>query len=85
MADEPGAVDVDERRDPPPQPVTRPPVIVSGARLSPLQQAWSDYVDHTTRCDHCRDVDRDRCETSEELYRAYRAHEDAACRGVAGA
>jgi hypothetical protein len=85
VADPDWSVDVDERRDRPPDAVTRPPVIVSGARLSPLQQAWSRYVDHTTNCDHCRDIDRGRCETSEGLYRKYRDHEDAAVRGVAGA
>ncbi|MFD9465306.1 hypothetical protein [Streptomyces sp. NPDC060027] len=75
---------MEERRDQPPDAVTRPPVIVSGARLSPLQQAWSRYVAHTTRCDHCRDVDRGRCETSERLYVEYQAHDEAAYRGVAG-
>ena len=75
MADEPGAVDVDERREQPPEAVTRPPVIVSGAKLSPLQEAWSDYVDHAIACADCRHIGRARCETSETLYRAYRAHE----------
>lgn len=73
-----------EPRDPQPDPGTHPPAIASVAgRLSPLQQAYSRYVRHTNRCDHCRDVDRGRCERSETLWRAYRAHEDAAYRGIA--
>lgn len=75
---------MEERRDPQPEPGTRPPVIASAAgRLSPLQQAYSRYVTHTTRCGHCRDIDRGRCEDSETLWRAYRGHEDAAYRGIA--
>lgn len=75
---------MEERRDQPPAQGTRPPVIASAARLSPLQEAWSRYVTHTTDCEHCRDVDRGRCERSETLWRAYRGHEDAAYRGIAG-
>lgn len=72
---------MDERRDPPPKPVTRRPVIASGAgKLSPLQQAWSRYVDHTTTCAHCRDIDRGRCEDSTRLWNAYRAQGDEAYR-----
>lgn len=68
---------MDERRDPPPKPVTRPPLISSAAgNLSPLQQAYSRYVTHTTKCDRCRDIDRGRCEDSERLWRAYRAMGD---------
>ena len=74
---------MDERRDNPPDGVTRPPVLVSGARLSPLQQAWSRYVTHTTACDTCRDVDAGSCEMSETLYRTYRAIGDEACRRIA--
>ena len=73
---------MDERRDTPPEPVTRPLVIVAG-RLSPLQQAYSRYVTHTTRCGHCRDIDRGRCEDSERLWQDYRAQEDEACQRMA--
>ncbi|MFB7244675.1 hypothetical protein ACFCYX_19705 [Streptomyces populi] len=63
---------MDEVRDQPPPAVTRPPVIVAGAaRLSPLQEAWSDYVDHTTSCADCRHIGRGRCEESDRLYREY--------------
>jgi hypothetical protein len=51
--------------------------------LSPLQQAWSRYVTHTTRCGQCRDIDRDRCETSERLYREYHQYADDAYRRLA--
>jgi len=64
---------VDERREQPPEAVTRPPVIVSGARLSPLQEAWSDYVDHAIACADCRHIGRARCETSDRLYGEYQA------------
>jgi hypothetical protein len=72
---------VDERRDQPPDPVTRPPVIVSGAaRLGPLQEAWSKYVDHAIAiaCADCRHIGRDRCEESDRLYGAYRELDQAA-------
>jgi len=75
---------VDERREPPPEPVTRPPVIVSAARLSPLQQAYSRYVTHTTECPGCRDIDSGRCEESERLWHAYRAQGDEAYRRLSG-
>ncbi|MFJ7963101.1 hypothetical protein [Streptomyces sp. NPDC096324] len=64
---------MDERREQPPGAVTRPPVIVSGARLSPLQEAWSKYVDHAIACADCRHIGRGRCEESDGLYRAYQA------------
>jgi hypothetical protein len=71
---------VDERREPPPKPVTRRPVISTRAKLSPLQQAWSRYVDHTTNCDGCRNIDSGRCEVSERLWNLYHAHTDEAYR-----
>lgn len=69
---------MEERRDRPPEPGTRPAVIVGGAQLSPLQQAWSRYVDHTTTCPGCRDIDSGRCDQSERLWRDYQAHGAAA-------
>lgn len=72
---------MEERRDGPPEPVTRPPVITSGAgTLSPLQQAYSAYVTHATNCDSCRDIDSEACETAGDLWRAYRAIGDDAYR-----
>lgn len=71
---------MDERREPPPKPVTRRPVISTRAKLSPLQQAWSRYVDHTTNCDGCRNIDSGRCEVSERLWNLYHAHTDEAYR-----
>ncbi|MER5875404.1 hypothetical protein ABT119_05685 [Streptomyces sp. NPDC001910] len=65
---------MDERRDQPPPAVTRPPVIASGAaRLTPLQEAWSDYVDHAIACADCRHIGRQRCEESDRLYGEYQA------------
>lgn len=72
-----------EPRDQPPTPGSYPPVVAS-ARLSPLQEAWSRYVTHTTTCGHCRDIDRGRCERSETLWRAYQAHDEQAYRGITG-
>jgi hypothetical protein len=72
---------MEERRDGPPEPVTRPPVITSGAgTLTPLQQAWSAYVTHATTCDECRDLDRSACDTAGDLWRAYQAIGDDAYR-----
>lgn len=72
---------MDERRDSAPPAVTRPPVIASGAgTLSPVQQAYSDYVGHATHCAHCRDVDRGACEDAGRLWRAYHDLSDEAYR-----
>jgi len=75
---------MDERRDEQPPPVTRPPVIASTAsRLSPLQEAWSAYVGHATHCPKCRSRDAGRCDTAEQLYRAYDEQGDSATRRLA--
>jgi len=73
MADE-GAVDVDDSRSTPgPAGRTRAPIAAAGSRLSPVQEAWSAYVDHSLRrCDTCRAVDGTPCSRAEELYRAFR-------------
>jgi len=72
---------MEERRDGPPPAVTRPPVIASGTgKLSPLQQAYSAYVTHATNCADCRNIDHGACETAGELWRAYQAIGDDACR-----
>lgn len=62
---------MDERRDPQPDAGTGPPVIASVAKLSPIQQAWSDYVDHATNCGQCRSLDGGRCGDAERLHGAY--------------
>lgn len=83
VADE-GAVDMEERRDQPPPPVTRRPVIPSVAgRLSPVQEAWSDYVRHGLSCEHCRSLDTVRCREAERLHGAYGDAEKAAFQRLA--
>ncbi|MET9150108.1 hypothetical protein ABZX82_02320 [Streptomyces griseoflavus] len=74
-----------ERKDPEPTAERRPTLIVAAAsRLSPVQQAWKRYVDHSLYvCDTCRRVDGSPCGTAEELYRTYRAQADAAFDEVA--
>jgi hypothetical protein len=72
---------MEERRDQQPPPVTRPPVIASTAsRLSPVQEAWGAYVEHTTHCDNCRSLDGGRCAESDTLYRSYRQADSDAYR-----
>jgi hypothetical protein len=77
VADE-RTVDVDERRDPPPEPGSGPPVIASVAKLSPIQQAWSDYVDHGLKCPKCRTLDAGPCGEAERLHSAFQAAGDTA-------
>jgi hypothetical protein len=82
MADE-RSVDVDDSRDSPGAAGRgRAPIAAAGSRLSPVQEAWSAYVDHSLRrCDTCRAADGTPCDTAEELYRAYRVlSADAAAR-----
>lgn len=74
---------MDERRDTPPPPESRAPVIASaGSRLSPVQQAYAHYVDHATRCPACRDIDQE-CGDAEALWRAYRVQGDQAYQRLA--
>lgn len=79
MADE-RSVDVDDSRDSPGAAGRgRTPIAAAGSRLSPVQEAWSAYVDHSVRqCGTCRAVDGTPCDTAEELYRTYRALSTAA-------
>lgn len=80
MADE-RRVDVDERREPEPEPVTRPTAKGAGVgKLTPLQQAWSRYVTHWRGCDTCKDVDAGACSTAEGLWRSWNLLGDHACR-----
>lgn len=71
---------MDERRDPEPTTGRRPPV-AAGIRLSPVQEAWSAYVEHSLHsCPVCRRVDGSPCEEAEGLYRAYQRRADDACK-----
>jgi len=66
------SVDVDEPKSPEPPAGRRPTGVPPSVRLSPLQEAWRAYVEHTLYlCDTCRRVDGSPCETAEGLYRAY--------------
>lgn len=63
---------MNEPTDPAGEPDSRPPVIAVGtAGLSPVQQAWSDYVEHATRCPLCRSTGAGKCEEAERLHHAY--------------
>ena len=68
-----------ERREPPAQRGTHPP-IATNARLSPMQEAWSAYVDHALHCPTCRSRDTGQCDDAEELHRAYQGQAGAAFR-----
>lgn len=57
--------------------------ISAGAGPPATQQARNAYVTHTTGCRVCRDIDRDRCSTGEELWRAWNTACDAAFRQLA--
>lgn len=76
---------MDERRDPPPQPVTHRPVIPSIAgRLSPVQEAWGAYVQHGLKCGPCRSLDGGRCEEAVMLYGVWQAVDKAAHERLTG-
>lgn len=66
---------MDERRDKQPQPepgAQPPPLIASGtSRLSPVQEAWGAYVDHSLHCDMCRSRDAGSCGEASRLHRVY--------------
>lgn len=54
-------------------------------RLSPMQEAWRAYVEHTLYlCDTCRRVDGSPCKPAEGLYRTWRDVAEAATRQVWG-
>lgn len=64
---------MDERREPPPRPTDCTPIPVGRARLSPVQEAWGAYVEHTLyRCDTCRRVDGSPCVEAERLHAAFK-------------
>ena len=63
---------MDERREPPPRPTDRAPIPAGRARLSPVQEAWGAYVEHSLRlCPACRRVDGSPCADAEALYAEY--------------
>ncbi|MFJ3283668.1 hypothetical protein ACIPMW_00130 [Streptomyces sp. NPDC086669] len=63
---------MDERREPPPEATDRAPIPTGIARLSPVQEAWSAYVNHSLhQCPTCRRVDGSPCEKAERLYGVY--------------
>ena len=61
---------MDEVRDTPAEPETRPPAFIATTRLSPLQEAYGAYTAHTLDCNRCRDVDQ-QCDEAGLLWRAY--------------
>lgn len=60
---------MDERRDTPPGPGSRAPI---STKLSPVQAAHADYSTHTADCQRCGDIDRDRCEQGDRLWKAWK-------------
>ena len=73
-----GAVDVDQPTNPPPEPGSGRRIVSVGGNLSPMQQAWSDYVGHGLKCPRCRSLDAGRCGDAERLHRDYREISDEA-------
>ncbi|MGA5767467.1 hypothetical protein ACPC36_08285 [Streptomyces pseudogriseolus] len=54
-------------------------------RLSPMQEAWRAYVEHTLYlCDTCRRVDGSPCSPAEDLYRTWRRVAEESMREVWG-
>jgi hypothetical protein len=79
------SVDMDESREQPPAPEASPPEIPQPAgQPSPVQQAQRAYGKHCTACTRCRDVDRNRCDDGQQLYRAWIGACDDAYRQIAG-
>ena len=56
---------------------------IPGSRPSPVQAAQNAYARHVGRCSQCRDVDRDRCEDGQKLWRAWESACDEAYRQLA--
>jgi hypothetical protein len=67
---------------PTPSAADPPRQAVSRAELTPLQQAYSDYVQHALACDTCRNVDGERCAPADALWQVYRRESDEAYRGL---
>lgn len=63
---------MDERRDPQPaEGSARQPAVAGVARLSPVQQSYSDYAAHALACATCRDIDMPTCPDAKELWAEY--------------
>ena len=63
----------------PPEAGTRTnPLPAPAARPTPMQRAHTAYSRHATTCPRCRDVDRDRCQDGQQLWRAWNAACDEA-------
>lgn len=71
-----------ERREQP-APAGRWPAIAAATRLSPVQEAYAEYVRHAIRCEACRDIDRT-CLAGEALHKGWRVQADAAFDRLAG-
>ena len=88
MADERSSADMDQPTDPAAQhqtgATTRPALIASATRLSPMQEAYGGYTRHALGCPACTDVDSGRCSEGEQLWRDYHEISDQAYRKLAG-
>lgn len=71
---------MDERRDVPARPGSRLPI---STKLSPVQAAHGDYSAHLASCQRCADIDRGRCDTGEQLWKAWKRACDDAYRRLA--
>lgn len=73
------------------EPTEAPPPAESGAEAiprlasqpSPVQLARGAYVSHARTCPKCRDIDRNRCEAGQELWRGWERVCDEAYRQLA--
>jgi hypothetical protein len=74
---------MNERRDPQPDPGSDGRIVSAAGRLTPIQQAWSDYVTHGLKCPRCRSIDAGKCDDAERLHRAYQEQGDQAYQRLA--
>lgn len=75
---------MDDSRDQPAGQGSSKTPIAAAVKLSPVQQAWGDYVDHARACAVCRSVDGGKCGEAERLYRAYQDVDADAYRRLSG-
>jgi hypothetical protein len=76
---------VDEPKSPEPASGRRQTGLPPSVRLSPMQEAWRAYVEHTLyHCDTCRRVDGSPCPPAEDLYRTWRRVAEESIRKVWG-
>lgn len=69
------------RPEPPPESGVE--AIAGASRLSPVQQAKGAYATHTATCPKCQDIDRDRCQDGQQLWRAWEGACEEAYRQLA--